>query len=55
MGIVVVAALAANVAEEAPVTITDTCLRTNSSAIAGNRSYWPSAKRNSSTTFSPSI
>jgi hypothetical protein len=32
MGIVVVAALAANVAALAPVTITEVCLRTNSSA-----------------------
>src|SRR6516165_7140553 len=54
MGIVVVAALAANVAAVLGTTMTATCRRTNSSASTGSRSYWPSAQRYSITMFSPS-
>ena len=55
MGIVVVAALAAKAEGVPPVTaMTATCRRTNSAAIAGSRSYWPSAQRYSIATFSPS-
>src|SRR5262245_22136359 len=53
MGIVVVAALAANAPFES-VAITATCRRTSSVASAGSRSIWFSAQRYSIATFSPS-
>ena len=45
IGIVVVAAFAANAEGRPPATITATRRRTRSAANAGNRSYWPSAQR----------
>jgi hypothetical protein len=54
IGIVLVAALAASVAGVPPVTITFTPRRTRSAAIAGSRSFWPSAQRYSMATFRPS-
>src|SRR6516225_4400304 len=52
IGIVVVTALAANVGRSPPpAMINVTFWSTNSAAIAGNRSYWPSAQRNSIFTF----
>src|SRR5262249_8001253 len=55
MGIVVVAALAANVGGGPAVTITATPLRTRSAASSCNRSGWFSAQRYAMTTFSFSI
>jgi len=55
VGIVVVAALAANAEEMPPVAaITATCRRTNSAASAGSRSTSPSAQRYSTAVFTPS-
>src|SRR5271166_3767375 len=55
MGIVVVAALAANVAwVDKGVAITATWSRTRSAAISGRRSLWSSAQRYSILTFWPS-
>ena len=56
MGIVAVAALAANATGLPPVAaMTATCRRTNSAASAGSRSYCPSAQRCSIARFWPSI
>src|SRR6516164_9432345 len=55
IGMVEVAALAANAEGSPPVVArTVTGRRTSSNAIAGSRSYWPSAHRYSIATFWPS-
>jgi hypothetical protein len=55
IGMLEVAAFAARAAGSPPVVaMTVTGSRTNSFAIAGNLSYWPSAKRYSMVTLRPS-
>src|SRR5262249_15111223 len=54
MGIVVVASLAARVANVPVVTTTSTLRRTSSAASAGRRSFFPSAYRGSMRMFFPS-
>src|ERR1035437_3064974 len=51
IGIVAVAALAANVPALPGVAITATCRRTRSAINAGRRSYWPSSQWYSTVTF----
>ena len=56
IGMVEVAAFAASADGSPPVVATTvTGKRTNSFAIAGNLSYWPSAKRYSMVTLRPSM
>ena len=55
IGMVLVAFFAACTAEPAGATMTSTLRRTNSAARSGNRSTLPSAHRNSTTRFWPSI